>query len=218
MIHDHLEAIMPLTIPTTSPRRRAIIAVDVEGSCAKADPAKARVRQVMYEQLEQALRSAMITSWRRDPFLDLGDGALVLIHSADTTAVAALLNLVAPTWGRLLGRHNRAHPDERFRLRVAIHAGMIHYDNRGRFGESLDLTFRLLDAPTVKARLRWTAASMVLVVSDAVYRQLAADRAIDHHGFAPLARIRLRDRLHVGWVRVAGDEPLPTEHLDQAGV
>ncbi len=206
---------MPLSIPNTSPRRRAIIAVDVEGSCTKADPAKARVRQVMYEQLEQALRAAMITSRRRDPFLDLGDGALVLVHSADTMAVASLLNLVTPTWGRLLGRHNRAHPDEQFRLRVAIHAGMVNYDDRGTFGESLDLTFRLLDAPTVRARLRWTDASMVLVVSNTVYRLLAANRAIDHKGFAPLARVRLRDRLHVGWVHMTGDEPLPTAQVSQ---
>ena len=198
---------MPLPIPSTSSRHRAIVAVDVEGSCAQADPTKAKIRQVMYEQLELSLSSAMITNSRRDPVLDLGDGALILIHPTDPAAMASLLNLVVPTWGELLGRHNRAHPGERFRLRVAVHAGMVHYDSRGQFGKSLDLTFRLLDAPTVKATFRWMKEPLVLVVSDAVYQDLVADRVIEGHRFAPLARVQIAGRLCVGWMRLPDDEP-----------
>jgi hypothetical protein len=36
----------------------------------------------------------------------------------------------------------------------AAHAGEVHYDGNGTFGEDLDVAFRLLDAPRFKAELK----------------------------------------------------------------
>jgi GTP diphosphokinase / guanosine-3',5'-bis(diphosphate) 3'-diphosphatase len=45
-----------------------------------------------------------------------------------------------------LGKQFRKATEAR-RLRVVLHAGEVHYDGNGCFGEALDIAFRLLDAP-----------------------------------------------------------------------
>ena len=46
---------------------------------------------------------------------------------------------------------------------MVIHAGEIHFDGMGYFGEALDVAFRLLDAPRLKNRLRQVVTPLVLV-------------------------------------------------------
>ncbi|MGH3558002.1 MAG: hypothetical protein ACRDTK_11035, partial [Mycobacterium sp.] len=55
------------------------------------------------------------------------------------------------------------------RVRVVLHAGEVHYDANGCFGEALDVAFRLLDAARVKQALRETPDPLVLVVSGDIY-------------------------------------------------
>jgi hypothetical protein len=51
-----------------------------------------------------------------------------------------------------------------------VHAGEIHVDDNGFFGEALDLACRLLDAPVFKKTLlRATTAPAALVVSDDIF-------------------------------------------------
>jgi hypothetical protein len=52
---------------------------------------------------------------------------------------------------------------------VVIHAGEVHYDANGCFGEALDVAFRLLDASQVKTALRQTVDPLILVISADIY-------------------------------------------------
>lgn len=144
------------------PHYRAILALDIERSTSRPNPVKAELRNKTYELFEVALRKAGIGTSHRDRFIDRGDGILALIHPVDQVPKALLLNCAVPVLGRLLADYNAglprfSHPDRQLRIRVVMHAGEVHYDANGCFGEALDVAFRLLDAVRVKRALRETA-------------------------------------------------------------
>ena len=54
-------------------------------------------------------------------------------------------------------------------LRVAVHAGEVTFDRHGVVGAAIDHTFRLVDAPPLKAALAGSLDAYALVVSDWFY-------------------------------------------------
>ncbi|MEU7524247.1 hypothetical protein AB0A74_00775 [Saccharothrix sp. NPDC042600] len=171
----------------------------------------------MYDVIEHALRTGGIPADCRDPLIDRGDGVLVLVRPVDPAPTTLLLNPVIPVLTGLLAEHNTRHPDLELRLRAVVHAGEVHHDQRGCFGESLDLAFRLLDAPEVKTALRRAAAPLVLVTSDYVYRSIIRHGydGIDARGFAPLA-VDVAGEAHRGWA--GGDTIAPWPSTATTGV
>jgi len=178
--------------------------VDIEGSTNRPNPIKARLRDAMYELLERALRAGGLTDRDHDPLVDRGDGVLALIHPIDQAPKTLLLNTVVPNLAALLTQHNNYHLHLRFRLRTVVHAGEIHYDDRGCFGEALDVAIRLLDAPEVKQSLCLTTTPLVLVVSDDIYRSVVRHNydGIDGQAFEPLVRLQIGDWQYRGWIHI----------------
>jgi class 3 adenylate cyclase len=139
------------------PHHRTIVALDIEMSTDRTDPVKAELRNKIYELFDVALRSAGIQRRHRDRFIDRGDGILALIHPVDKAPKTILLNRAIPALNRLLTDYNASLPrasraQRLLRIRVVVHAGEVHYDANGCFGEALDVAFRLLDATQVKER------------------------------------------------------------------
>ena len=168
---------MTLTFParSTMPVHRSIVAVDIEQSTQRPDRVKAELREATYRLLSEALTYAGIEDRHCDRFTDRGDGVLVLIRPTDEAPKTLLLSRVVPELARLLVDYNLRLPTEAWqqrgiRLRVAVHAGEVHNDGRGYFGEAIDVAFRLLDAPQLKKRLREVAAPLIVVVSEEIYR------------------------------------------------
>jgi class 3 adenylate cyclase len=145
---------------------RIIAAFDMEKSTTRTNPTKARLRHVMYEAIDQALRAAGMAE--RDPFIDCGDGVLVLLHPTERGPKLRLLDTVMPQLAARLDDHR----DQPLRLRAVVHAGEVHYDQQGCFGESLDVAFRLLNAPRVKIELHHSLSPLTVVVSDDIYRSI----------------------------------------------
>jgi hypothetical protein len=194
------------------PCHMSIMAVDIESSTARSNSAQAQLRGVMYELFEEALQVSGIAKRHRDALIDRGDGILALIRPVDQVPKALLLNSVIPTLSKLLTAHGSRYPDNQFRLRAVVHAGEVHYDRRGCFGEALDITFRLLDAAEVKRKLRQTTASLVLVVSDDIYHSVIRQGypGIDETSFEPLVHVRIADQQHLGWINVPGRSQMVT--------
>jgi len=192
------------TLPVAVPHHRNIVAVDIEGSTTRTNPAKGRLRHTMYDLFEAALHASGILEDHRDALIDRGDGVLALIHPVDEAPKTLLLNTFVPTLSQLLAEHNERAPLQGLRLRAAVHAGEVHYDRQGCFGEALDITFRLLDAPEVKSKLSQTEAPMVLVVSDDIYRHVVRHcyEGIDRDAFQQLVRVRVAGQQHRGWIWV----------------
>lgn len=205
------------------PRHRAIVAVDIERSTSRPDPVKAELRNKTYEMFDAALCSAGIHKRYRDRFIDRGDGVLALIHPVDQAPKALLLTRAIPAFNQLLTDHNASLPrssrtQRQLRVRVVVHAGEVHYDANGCFGEALDVAFRLLDAPRLKRTLQETAGPLILVVSKDIYSSLVRHGydGIDQHAFHPLVRVKIADHRQVGWIHMpeAATQRLVTEMAD----
>lgn len=196
------------TLSVFPPLHRAMVAVDIEGSTKRTNPARGQLRQVMYDLLEDAFVASGILEEHRHPLIDRGDGVLVLIRPVDQVPKTLLLNTFIPVLNELLAKYNVREPDSGFRLRAAVNAGEVHYGQRGPFGEAVDITCRLLDAQAVKDRLSDTKAPLVLVVSEYIYRSVIwhGYDGIDGRAFAPLVHLEIGGNPQSGWVCVPGDE------------
>jgi hypothetical protein len=108
-------------------------------------------REGLYQALRQAFAKAGIP-WRRCHHEDRGDGAFVLARPGipkDLFAGSLPGELVTA-----LRQHNEARPaQEQIRLRMAIHAGEVIFDDHGATSAAVNLAFRLLDAAPLKAAL-----------------------------------------------------------------
>lgn len=189
------------------PRHRTIAALDIECSTSRPDSVKAELRDSIYELFDAALHSAGIHRRHRDRFIDRGDGVLALIHPVDRVPKVLLVNRAIPAFSRLLTEYNASLPhssrtQRQLRVRVVVHAGEVHYDTNGCFGEALDVAFRLLDAYRVKRALRDTADPLILVVSGDIYRSVVRHDydGIDQHDFRRLVRVQVAGHRYPGWI------------------
>lgn len=190
----------------TLPVHRSILAVDIEGSTKRTNPVKEELRQQVYRIMVEALGSVGIDDSLYDPFIDRGDGVLVLLHPADEFPKPLLLSRLIPALADLLMLHNSGIPlAERpriLRLRAVVHAGEVHNDGKGPFGEDLDVAFRLLDAPKFKSHLKNLSLPLALVVSDEIYRSVIwhGYEGIDGGEFSPIVNVSVAERRRKGWV------------------
>jgi hypothetical protein len=191
------------------PHYRAILALDIERSTSRPNPVKAELRNKSYELFEAALHKAGISTSHRDQFVDRGDGILSLIHPVDQVPKALLLNRAVPLLSRLLADYNASlarfsQLERQLRIRVVMHAGEVHYDANGCFGEALDVAFRLLDAVRVKRALRETADPLILVISGDIYNSVVRHGydGIDQQAFHPLVRVQVAGKRFPGWIHL----------------
>jgi class 3 adenylate cyclase len=196
---------------TGLPHYRAIVALDIEGSTSRPDPVKAEFRNKLYELFDAALYSAGIRTRHRDRFIDRGDGMLALIHPVDQAPKTLLLNRAIPVLSRLLTDYNASlphpsQPQRQLRIRVVMHAGEVHYDANGCFGEALDVAFRLLDATRVKRALREATDPLILVISGDIYNSVVRHGydGIDQDAFHPLVHVQIAGNRHPGWIHIPG--------------
>lgn len=193
------------------PHHRVIVALDIECSTSRTDPIKAALRSKIYELFDAALQSAGICRRHRDRFVDRGDGLLALIHPVDQAPKALLLTHAIPALNRFLADYNDSlprlsRPQRQLRVRSVVHAGEVHYDANGCFGEALDIAFRLLDAAQVKRALQLAADPLILVISRDIYMSVVRQGydGIDQCRFNPLVRVQIAGHRYPGWVHIPG--------------
>ena len=195
------------------PVHRSILAVDIEKSTSalRTNPIKEELRQEVYSVLESAMGVAGIRSAHCDPFTDRGDGILALVHPVDDVPKTLLLNPLVPVLWRLLADRNQGLPEpercrRQLRLRVVVHAGEVHFDGKGYFGEALDVAFRLLDAPRLKESLSRGPGPLVLAVSDVFYWSIVSQdyEGIPSESYRPVLRVMVAGRRRTGWLHVPG--------------
>jgi hypothetical protein len=189
------------------PVHRSIVAVDVEGSTKRTNPDKGKLRRVLYDLLERALTGAGIGQRHLEELGDRGDGVLILIRPHDDVPKTVLFSQLIPKLTALLVEYNEgvAKPELRMRLRAVIHAGEVHEDGRGFYGDDIDVAFRLLEARKVKLMLKHAPeAPLVLVVSEEIWT------GVLRHGYSDCGRYSQRVRVQVGERTRYGRVTLPT--------
>jgi hypothetical protein len=165
---SQLAVVLP---PSDGPVHRSIVAVDVEGSTKRTNPAKGKLRRVLYDLLDRALRAA-------------GIGPRHLEELADYNAAVA-------------------DPELRMRLRAVVHAGEVHNDGWGFYGDDIDVAFRLLEAPTVKRVLRDAPeAPLVLVVSEEIWAGVVRHGYVDGGSYQQRVQVKVGERRRRGRVHL----------------
>ncbi|WP_433468829.1 hypothetical protein [Spirillospora sp. CA-128828] len=207
---------------------RSILVVDLENSTAalRTNPVKEELRCQIYGLLRQAMADTGIEDRWCDPFEDRGDGVLALIHPVDQLPKTFLLSRLIPALTRGLTDYNQCVPDaERpghcMRMRAVLHAGEVHRDDNGPFGEAVDLACRLLDSPKVKRYLRVSSSPLVLVVSEDIYWGIVKHGydGICPSSYHPGVRVLLAGRRRQGFVhappglQLASSDSSPREHV-----
>ncbi len=192
------------------PVHRSIVAVDVEGSTKRTNPAKGKLRRILYDLLERALRTAGIGPRHLEELADRGDGVLILIRPYDDVPKTVLLGRLIPALTTLLAEHNAAvaEPELRMRLRAVVHAGEVHDDGWGFYGDDIDVAFRLLEAPTVKRVLRDAPeAPLVLVVSEEIWAGIVRHGYVDGSLYQQRVQVRVGERRRRGRVHLPVPAP-----------
>jgi hypothetical protein len=196
------------------PVHRSILAVDIERSTSRTNPVKEELRRQVYRLLDEALAKAGIDERHLDPMEDRGDGVLALIHPVDEVPKTLLLGTFVPLLNTLLADYNGGlSAVERaaglgMRLRVAIHAGEVHIDGRGFFGEEVDVACRLLDAKRFKKILSDSRVPLALIVSEDIYWSIVRHDYAGIRGaaFQHAVNMEVFGRRRQGYVHLPGAE------------
>jgi hypothetical protein len=187
------------------PVHRSIVAVDVEGSTKRTNPAKGKLRRILYDLLDRALKASGIGPRHLEALADRGDGVLILIRPYDDVPKTVLIGRLIPALTALLAEHNAAvaEPELRMRLRAVVHAGEVHDDDWGFYGDDIDVAFRLLEAPTVKRTLREAPeAPLVLVVSEEIWAGIVRHGYFDDGPYQQRVQVKVGQRQRRGRVHL----------------
>jgi tetratricopeptide (TPR) repeat protein len=185
-----------------SPVHRTIVVVDVAefGDPRRTDPHQLQVRSGLYRVLRRAFNKAGIP-WELCRREDRGDGVFLLAspYVAKTKFTGALpLALV-----EALTEHNRTHqPQERIRLRMALHAGEINYDDFGVTAAAINLAFRLVEAPALKAALEKSTGVLAVVASSWFYGEVIRHSPGSRpESYRPVT-VRVKETMAEAWIRL----------------
>jgi hypothetical protein len=106
-----------------------------------------------------------------------------------------------------LRRHNRSlRPEDRLRLRVAIHCGVLHMGALGFPGAAPVEAFRLLDAPPFKQALAAADdAEVALIVSEQLFRDIVTPgyRGLRQQWFRKVT-VTVKEFSGIGYVTLPG--------------
>jgi WD40 repeat protein len=114
-------------------------------------------------------------------------------------------------WTSALREHNTTHPpEERIRLRMALHVGEVSYDPHGVTATSVNLTFRLVDAQPVKTALTQSPGTLAVITSAWFFDEVVRhSRITDPSTFRPVA-VSEKETDTVGWISLP-DHPYPPD-------
>jgi hypothetical protein len=178
---------------------RTIVAVDIEGfgDRRRSNRNQLVIRDGLYRAMREAFCEARIPWVDRD-HEDRGDGMFILIGSEVPKSL--FVDSLPSALVSALRRHNDAHPDlERIRLRLAVHAGEVHYDDHGATAASINLTFRLLESGPVKDALASSPGVLAMITSTWFFEEVVQHSAADVSAYRPVA-VTVKETATRGWI------------------
>jgi hypothetical protein len=200
--------VVPGNIHPAQPLRpavhRTIVVVDVEGF---ADQRRTNLHQVavragLYRALKRAFRRVKVP-WNGCYREDRGDGVFLLAPAEITKSrfITALPDALIAA----LGEHNRRHgPEEQIRLRMALHAGEINYDQHGVTAVAINLAFRLVNAEPLKLALAESRGILAIITSSWFFDEVIRNSTSgDLSRYVP-TRIAVKETTTTGWIHLPG--------------
>ncbi|WP_371477565.1 hypothetical protein [Kitasatospora sp. NBC_00315] len=195
----------------------AVVAVDIERSAGRGDPALLAIRSALRRVLRESFERCRI-DWEACRVDDLGDG--LRVTAPPGVRKAALVHPLFDEVAVRLRAHNRlTGPLTTVRVRMALHAGDVRLGPSGEVvGRPLEVLARLLDAPAVRTALAEAPPSTVAVL---VLSEHFHEETVQHGrpGVEPETFRRVivsnKEFTAPAWIRLAGCAAAePTEPAD----
>jgi hypothetical protein len=177
---------------------RTIVVVDIEGfgDQRRTNIHQLTIRDALYRVMREAFGHTGI-SWDDCDHEDRGDGVLVLVPAEVPKGLMVASLPSAMVTG--LRRHNGAHPLlEQIRLRTALHAGEVCYDEHGVTGASVNLAFRLLEAGPLKRALAGSPGVLAVIASSWFFEEVA--RHTDVASQYRCVDVAVKETTTTGWI------------------
>lgn len=189
------------------PLRRLIVAADVHQYSLRDPLSQVDAQQGVIDALDSAASAIELdrSSWHTQA---QGDAELAILPpDVDEAVVVADYPRELAT---SLRRHNRSlRPEDRLRLRVAVHCGVLHMGALGFPGVAPVETCRLLDAPPFKQALAAADdADVVLIVSEQLFKDIVVPgyRGLREQWFRKVA-VTVKEFSGIGYITLPGLGP-----------
>jgi tetratricopeptide (TPR) repeat protein len=197
---------------------RTVLVVDVAGfgDRRRTNQHQVTVRAGLYSALRHALDGIGI-AWADCYHEDRGDGVLVLAPSESPKAV--LVESFPQRLVEALRDHNEGRaPEEQIRLRLALHAGEVHYDEHGVTGASINLAFRLLNASRLKSTLAGSLGVLAVIVSSWFFEDVVRHSVASKPATYRQVRVKNKETNTSAWICLP-DQPFspPVARAVRAG-
>lgn len=196
---------------------RTILVVDIEGfgDQRRTNPHRLAVRDGMYRAVQQAFSNAGIP-WAECYQESCGDGVFVLIPAEVPKGL--FVESLPRELAEALRDHNATHrAEEQIRLRMALHAGEVYYDEHGVTAASINLAFRLLDAGPLKSALKDSPGTLALIVSSWFFDEVVRhSSASDAATYRPV-QVAVKETTTVAWIS-RPDQPYPPDDKELESV
>ncbi|TCO53774.1 hypothetical protein [Actinocrispum wychmicini] len=193
------------------PVHRTIVLVDVEGFGARHRtlPHQLGIRAGLYRMVAAALESAGVpldACYREDR----GDSVFVLVPPEYPKA--PLMEVLPEALARAVrGHNNTSHDAARVRLRLAVHAGEVAFDDHGATSTAVTTAFRLLDATPLKQALADSPGVLAMIVSRLVFDEVVRHSAtLNPATFRPV-EVAVKEIRDMAWIALP-DHPYPPDH------
>jgi hypothetical protein len=160
------------------------------------------VRDGLYTAARAAFSEAGIP-WADRDHEDRGDGMFILA-GADVPK-SLFVELLPSALASALREHNSGHPEpERIRLRLALHAGEVSYDEHGATAAAINLTFRLLESDAVKQALAGSPGPLAVITSSWFFEEVVRHSTADAAAYRPI-QVTVKETTTTGWIWLADD-------------
>lgn len=189
----------PVTLTTI---HQTIVAADIEGfgDQRRTNTNQVRIRRGLYGAVRYAFEAADIP-WHSCYREDRGDG-LLFLASAEVRK-SLFVDRFPDILAAALANHNKAHPVvEQIRLRIALHAGEVNFDDYGVTSASITSAFRLVDAKKLKETHAVSPAVLAVVASSWFFDEVIRHSEHSHAGLYQAITIKNKEIVMPAWIRL----------------
>lgn len=187
---------------------RSIVVVDVEGFGARSrtNAHRVAVRAGLYKVLRQAFDYAGV-SWNDCGHEDRGDGVFILAPAE--MPKAPFVDALPDALVKALREHNATHSVEAgIRLRMALHAGEVTYDQYGLTAAAVNLAFRLIEAAPLKTALAESPGVLAVIASGWFFDEVVRHSpTCDAATYRPI-QVSVKETSTTAWISLP-DHPFP---------
>lgn len=178
---------------------RTILIVDIEGfgDRQRTNRHQVAVRDGLYGMMREAFGRAGVP-WDRCDVEDRGDGMFILVP-AEVPKSLFVESLPSALVAALEVNNETRVAAQRIRLRMALHAGEVNYDEHGVTSASVNLAFRLVEAATLKAVLASSSSVLAIIVSSWFFEEVVRHSSAASAGYRPVT-VAVKETHTTGWI------------------